>query len=198
MTDLFQPKLVQRLASQLISQKISLLSNFDQQVLLNPALAAGYRVAICDESVSLPFVMDSELVRRASVFANAPLQTRPRLIFDYLCERISYGTQRRRSDIDYAAGMEVWKNKQGICGEMTYLYVSMARFAGLRANYASVRRDYTGKSVQHACALVQQQNSQKSSRSILVDLAYRKFDIAHKSWKQINDEQVWELFKSWR
>jgi len=174
----------------------TLLANIDQPVLLNPALAAGYRIAICD----------AQLVRRASVFSRLPKEQRPRIIFDYLVERIGYGKDRRAADRDYVAGIEVWENKQGICGEMAYLYISMARFAGLSANYVSVKVDCHGRQVNHACALVNTsatsahfwQLKAPTSYPLLVDIAYKQFDVMHKEWQPISDEKVWELFRSWR
>ena len=168
--------------------------SYEPQITINDALNAGYRIAVCDNSVSIPFLLSSELVRRASVFKSAPLINRPLMIFDYLSNKISYGDTRRKEG--YACGIEVWENKQGVCGEMTYLYVSMARVAGINASYASVKVDYKANKCSHACALVK--NTHNAGSQILVDIAYNSFGIKHLVWRTISDEQAWKSYLSWR
>lgn len=181
----------QKQTEQLVTQ----LRDAPQQISLNDALANGYRFALCDESVTFPFQLTPELLHRAAIFAKLPVQQRPRSLFDYLHNSVAYGSSRRESNKKYSMSTEVWQHKQGVCGEMAYLYVSLARFAGLQSNYVQVFNDVSGKKVHHACAAVR---TSKESPVVCVDIAYHTFDIKHKSWQSICDEQAWELFRSWR
>lgn len=176
-------------------QKILQLRDATQPVSLSAALAQGYSFALCDSSVSFPFQLTPELLHRAHILSRTPTHQRARAIFDYLHEKLEYGTSRREKSKHYSSGSEVWENKQGVCGEMSYLYVSMARFAGLISGYVSVTVDLSGKNVNHACAYTQ---TSRNSPVICADIAYHKFDIKHLNWSQISDEKAWELFKLWR
>ena len=69
----------------------------------------------------------------------------------------------------------------------------MARYAGVKSNFVSVSKDHKGKSVNHACACVNVNNE-----SILVDPAYRQYDIRHKKIKIKADDEVLRMFHDWR
>jgi tetratricopeptide (TPR) repeat protein len=71
------------------------------------------------------------------------------------------------------------------CQDYTFLYVTLARSIGLKANYALVSKDYRGKLVMHACAAVF-----IDGRALLVDPAYHWFGVPHQEYEILNDIQV--------
>jgi len=176
-------------------QKIVLLQDASQTISVSQMLVQGYSFALCDSSVSFPFQLTPELLHRTSILAKVPINERGRAIFNYLSQKLEYGTSRRDFGKNYSLSAEVWANKQGVCGEMSYLYVSMARFAGLISGYARVSIDTYGEKVCHACAYFQ---TNKNSPVVCADIAYRQYDIKHLKWIAINDEKAWELFRQWR
>lgn len=70
------------------------------------------------------------------------------------------------------------------CQEYTFLYVTLARRAGLRANHAVVTELWDGSRVFHACAIVF-----VGERGILVDPALRWFGVLHKKFVVVDDLQ---------
>jgi len=104
--------------------------------------------------------------------------------------QIKYGSQKKAQG--YASAKQVWRNKEGVCGEMSYLYVSAARYCGLRSSYVSVTEDYSGESVHHACAAVW------VPKMTLVDIAYNTYDIIHNSFSLRSDREVLHLYELWK
>ncbi len=76
---------------------------------------------------------------------------------------------------------------------MAYLFIVMARYAGLDAKYVTVTKDNDEKRVNHACAAVFINN-----KRYLVDPAYKTFDIKHKEISIKSDRQELPRFKSKR
>lgn len=116
-----------------------------------------------------------------------------RNIFDWFLENINYGTQKREINNGYRTSNEVYRDKEGICGEMASLFVVMSRYIGVKSNYVSVRKDLYNTSVYHACACVQ-----INKKIILIDLAYEAFDVKHKDFIIKTDTEAIEHLKIWR
>lgn len=151
-----------------------------------------YLHALTDTTVDLPFQLNAELQLRASSLKESGLQDKSlaRAIYSYLYEKIEYGQDRHGKG--YANSSEVWEAKQGICGEMTFLYVAFARFCGLRANYVSVTKDAYNKKTHHACAGIH------LDQLLLSDIAYHEFEIAHRKFEVLTDNQVIDRYVQWR
>lgn len=81
---------------------------------------------------------------------------------------------------------------EGVCGEMSFVYVTMARCAGLQSYYMHVDRDFRNKKVNHACAYV------NVGRDLFVDIAYKMYDIEHRRYKILNDQQIMKQYNNWR
>ena len=158
-----------------------------------------YDVVIVERGLNNPFQLNSDLIRTArEVTAEAEDEIdKARLLFYWMWKNILYDFEKleameeEKSD-SYRDSIEVLEHQRGVCGEQTILYVAMARTIGLTANYVSVTVDDKGESVCHACAGVF-----VSGRTILVDPAYRTFDIQHQKYEVLNDEEAAYLFKFW-
>lgn len=153
-----------------------------------------YQIMITERCVENPFIIDSELVKVIKKHTRncTTDYDKARAIFDWFEENIEYGDRKRYSH-RYRNSGEVLRTKEGVCGEMAYLYVSMARVVGLQSNYISVKRDCYRKKVHHGCAIVHTERG-----SILVDPAYHTFDIDHHEYHPVSDEEAIGLFKEWR
>lgn len=152
-----------------------------------------YYVYINDASVLNPFGLDAQVL---AIIKNETKdcygsEVKARKLFDWFEDNIEYGEDKRITG--YSTGQEVFRNKEGVCGEMAFLYVTMARGLGLKANYVSVRKDYKGDKVHHACAGVDAERG-----LILVDLAYKTFDIKHRKYAVRTDKEIMEMFEDWR
>ena len=93
----------------------------------------------------------------------------------------------------YRNSQEVLDDEEGICGELAFLYVTMARSVGLESNVAQVDIDKFSDKVNHACAVVK-----ADGKRIFVDPAYDTFDIHHKKIEILSDKDVIERYKRWR
>ena len=113
-------------------------------------------------------------------------------LFYYLKSLIHYGDEKR-GIVGYRDSIEVWTTKEGVCGEMSYLYITLARIVGLKAGYVHVDIDHQGDEVNHACAWVK-----LNGRDVLADIAYRTFDIEHKGYLKVTDKEAKGRLESWR
>jgi transglutaminase-like putative cysteine protease len=152
-----------------------------------------YQVALNDTSIPNPFVISTELVRIIRSYTRdlSGEEPKARAIFDWIEENIDYGDSKKTHN--YRNTQEVLKHREGVCGEMAFLYVTMARSLNLRSSYVSVSRDCFGKEVHHACAAVD-----IGIKDILADPAYHQFNIRHKEFQVLSDLQVLERFAQWR
>lgn len=113
-------------------------------------------------------------------------------LFYFLKSVIRYGDEKR-GIVGYRDSIEVWTTEEGVCGEMSYLYITLARSIGLRAGYVHVDRDFQNQAVYHACAWVK-----LNGRDVLADIAYRTFDINHRKYFKVSDKEAMRRFESWR
>lgn len=70
------------------------------------------------------------------------------------------------------------------CDEYAYIYITLMRHIGIKSNFVVVFVDNAGKKVLHGCASIY-----IGGKCILVDLAYKAFNITHKSYIELNDIQ---------
>ena len=153
----------------------------------------NYNVLVNDESIQNPFIISSGLVRTIRKHARKyqGAEAKARAIFDWIERNIEYGTSKRTNG--YKNTKEVLRHKEGVCGEMAFVYITMARCCGLRSAYVSVDVDCRGEDVCHACAIVD-----VGYRDILVDPAYHAFDVKHRKYEVLTDSGVLERFNQWR
>ena len=93
----------------------------------------------------------------------------------------------------YRNSKEVFEQKEGVCGEMTYTYITIARSLGLKAGYVSVAVDAEQQGASWLRIYVS-----LNSREVLVDIAYHAFDISHREYSKLSDREAIRQFKSWR
>jgi len=129
-------------------------------------------------------VLDGIRVQSHSSYARA------KKVYDLVHDSISYGDIKRNRG--YAGAKEVWRNKEGVCGEMSYLYIAATRYLGLKSSYVSVSHDVAGKKVNHGCAAVW------TPKMTLVDIAYHSFGIRHRKYTLLSDKAVLTNFINWQ
>ena len=89
----------------------------------------------------------------------------------------------------YRNSVETFEQRKGVCGEQAFLFIVLARYAGLDARFV-IKRDYT-----NAISRVHDR-----LRSITIDHASRGgFDIRAPWWsyKELSDSEVEELYCQW-
>ncbi len=157
-------------------------------------ICGGYQLAVTEGCVSNPFIIDSELMKliKKHTRGSRSDHEKAKAIFDWIEQNIQYG-EGGRGMYRYKNSKEVLSTKEGICGEMAYLYITMARSCGLKSNYVSVKRDNRNKKVHHGCAAVDTERGR-----ILADPAYHTFDIKHRRFSVISDKEATQMYNSWR
>jgi|SRR3989344_1228427 len=88
---------------------------------------------------------------------------------------------------------QIYNDRRGICGEQSVLYVTMARLAGINANWVSMDQDEYGRKIRHACVSINLDNQR-----IYVDPTNNEYDIHPKKTKQWDDYEVSNLFSEIR
>ncbi|MBI4440381.1 transglutaminase domain-containing protein [Candidatus Woesearchaeota archaeon] len=149
-----------------------------------------YDLIVNDGSMQNPFTISPYLVTiiRKYTADSSNEEEKARMIFLWIEQNIHYGKQNH----GYKNSKETLATREGVCGEMAFLYITMARCCSLKAAYASVSADYTGKKVYHGCAAVY------VPRLVLADPAYHAWDINHKRYEILSDRAVLDNFSKWR
>lgn len=119
-------------------------------------------------------------------------EEKARKIFDWMVENIPYG-DTKRGMVGYRTSNEVLNTHEGVCGEHAILFCALGRIVGLRTQYVSVKVDYRGRDVYHACAGIW-----VGDRWLQADVAYKQFDIHHQEIEVLTDEYAVYRFKNWR
>ena len=129
---------------------------------------------IITENPKTAFALRTETVQklRKAYLPITNLEERAKALFEHLSERFTYDANAKG---DYTAE-SIYQRGYGVCRHAAYLYVTAAHFCDIPAEYIAVRKDNKGIPCQHACAAVY------TPRQILVDIAYRKFDIKHHTY----------------
>lgn len=151
------------------------------------------QMCLMDSSMILPFVLTQEMIQIAQNVPSGTYLQKARSLYDILVSRVVYGTKKYPRNVGYRNSREVLEQGEGICGEMTYLYVAMARYLGIRSHSVYVDIDYAGKKVHHACAGIVE-----TSIPLLVDIAYKQFNAKHKRYRVLSDLETTQLYQNWR
>ncbi|MBW3001908.1 transglutaminase-like domain-containing protein [Candidatus Woesearchaeota archaeon] len=152
----------------------------------------NYNLTLTERDDSNPFIIDKklvEIIREETEDCDTEME-KAEAIYDWMDDNVDYSESRI---VGYRNSSEVINDKKGICGEMAFLYITMARSVGLDAKYVSVDRDFRGKSVFHACAAVK-----VDGKYLLVDPAYQTFDIEHEKFLLLSDKEAIDRFRTWR
>jgi len=157
-------------------------------------IPGNYKLVVVEKDFEIPFDVSKSISEVVSEIRNNedPQIGVAKNIYEWIERNVAYGSQKRNG-VGYRSGQEVFKTREGVCGEMAYLYVTMARLAGLEARWVEVLVDYKGENVYHACAAVK-----LNGKYILVDPAYQSFDIKHKKYRILSDKEAIELFGKMR
>lgn len=100
-----------------------------------------------------------------------------RAIFDWITSNITYGKEKRKPGVQYRGALQVYKDREGVCGESAALQVTMERLAGNMAFLAEVGKD-------HACAA----HITPSGEVVLVDaVSPQGFAVGYPKFKILSD-----------
>jgi hypothetical protein len=152
-----------------------------------------YNVILNDENSYNPFILNSEILKvvKDQINPNYDDEKKAKSLFNWIEKNVKYDNSRKVTA--YQNSEETINRKLGICGEMAFLYITMARAAGLKSKFVNVDIDCSNRKVNHACAIVN-----VNGKFILVDPAYHKFDIQHKKYQIIDDHNAIEEYIYWR
>ena len=150
---------------------------------------------ITNDSVQ-PFQLSDAMMKECQRITEGKISDLPKAkaIFKWFEQNITYDHVRAsQNGTGYRNARRVFEDKEGICGEMAFLYIVMAWYVGIKsASFISVEIDNTGNKVAHACAAFKH-----NGKLILVDPAYHKFDIKHEKYEVWDNEKTIAAFKSW-
>ncbi len=112
-------------------------------------------------------------------------------LFDALTKRIDLGNEKGHRTV--IETFKDWNDPKAtfLCEEYTFLYVALAREAGLRANYVLVNKDCRGRFSPHACAGVF-----IGDEALLVDPAFLWFGAPHDEYQFKSDWQAVGIYMS--
>lgn len=108
-------------------------------------------------------------------------------LFQWMQQEITYGEDTIHQG--YRNSLDTFYDKTGICVEQAYLYVTLARLAGLEAYYVEVDETENGKD-NHACAAINLEGY-----FVYVDPAYHKFDVQHRKVRVLSDIETVKKFR---
>lgn len=177
-----------------VEEPVSIVENIRDTLALLKERVKGYVITITERDVEVPYQLTSEMFERAeaTTIDCKTDEEKAKVLFDWLESEIEYGSSKRGL-VGYRNSKEVFERKEGVCGEMAYTYITIARSLGLKAGYVSVAVDAYGSRVHHGCAYVS-----LNGCDVLVDIAYHTFDISHQEYSKLSDREAIRQFKSWR
>lgn len=152
-----------------------------------------YSLAITQKDFC-PFTFNSEMGELAEKITrglNNHLE-KSKALFNWMRWNIFYdGKQRERMSKKephlYRGALQTFQDEKGVCGEKSFLYITLCRLVGIRANYVIipkeelVRIEKASPEFDHACAIL----FFPGGKSILVDpdrnngfdIKYQEFDV---------------------
>lgn len=104
-------------------------------------------------------------------------------VFDWCIDHLVYQSVHDKQH--YKVARECFNARTGICGELSMVYIALLRNKGVSADYVHVGVDMSGREVKHACAVVN-----IGETEVLVDVAYRLYDVGHQEWERRSDEEL--------
>jgi hypothetical protein len=108
---------------------------------------------------------------------------RAKAIYEWMGEHLTYDRERQvavQSGRDNRRVLHpeyVLRERKGICGDLSGVYVALGRKLGLETKYARVSLNERGEETNHACAIVE-----LPDRIMQVDPANRVFDASHREY----------------
>jgi transglutaminase-like putative cysteine protease len=159
-----------------------------------------YRLIVCCDLTDCPFVIDKSLAQVINKFTRHTdsKHEKSKAVFDWMLRNITYDYERKDEKKTgfpyiYRNSVEVLRDKTGVCGEMAFLYITIARCLGVDSYYTEVSKDHKGDRVDHACATVLTEVGE-----FLVDPAYERFNVKHRRYKVLSDSVLFEEYRKIR
>ncbi len=89
-------------------------------------------MSVLDRRVKVPFKITEEMFEtvKAATENCTTDEEKAKALFDFLKSVIKYG-EEQRGIVGYRDAIEVWTTKEGVCGEMSYLFISLKDFQRL-------------------------------------------------------------------
>ncbi len=148
---------------------------------------------ISSGTTDYPFVIDKRMNTLVwNEFSRLSPEECATTIHAWMRTTIRYGVSRRQNE-NYRNSIEVFYDGEGVCGEQAILYITLARAAGIPANYTIVKRNCNGSRTLHACSAVDLEGE-----LFLVDTVYTHPFINHAKYYVLTDQQFFERFYTYR
>ena len=111
-------------------------------------------------------------------------------LYLWILDNIKY--DENHSTEFYRSARQVYNEKRAVCGEFVILQMAFLKYINIESHFVEVAMDNDGKEVVHACLGV------KRGKGIqLIDIAYRSFDIFHKKYRVIDENELDMKFNNW-
>ncbi|MCG2612695.1 DUF4407 domain-containing protein [Terrimonas sp. NA20] len=159
------------------------------------SILSTYKMVIGENIAEHPFRIDAGMAAKAArICAGAKTEREiVHCLYTYLQANYPYDKDHDKVK-KYRIAEEVERDKTGVCGEISALFIALSRYLGLRASYVYVQTDNTGQHVNHACVQVQYADGSTQ----LVDISYNTENIHHIHFEVLADEEVSRRFSAWR
>jgi len=146
-----------------------------------------------------PFTYDDKIeeqVRKLTAELNSE-EEKSRVIFDWITDNCQYGEEKRKIRTQIRGALDVYYDREGVCGELAVLQVTMERLAGNLSYKVNIDKGTEGKingfkfqlDEHHAVAARLDRNSGKL---ILIDLTAGKlgYDVQYDSYRIVSDDKA--------
>lgn len=173
---------------------LAMISPATSQIYGDPGENCAY---ILSEDKDNPFQINEAIMTAAKqiVAGQTTELGKARALFDWGVQNIPIGTsgwKRRKKSMRTA--VEIFEDREGVCAEMTILYIVMARSVGLQANYARIEEiDSSGKVSKHASPVLN-----IDGKYLYADIGFKQFDAKHQGYTIMTDQEAVPHFKKLR
>lgn len=123
---------------------------------------------------------------------------RAKAIFEWMNKNISYGQLKLFKHPYTRTDLEVLEDKEGICGELTILFCSLAMASGLETRWARLGKDRYGvENTGHVCPVYKGDDGKWYCVDLTPYYAPFGFKIDHKDFTTFSIEELENQFKLW-
>ncbi len=152
------------------------------------------RIEYTDSPSDHPICMDRKMAMFADEgFCHQDPLKRCQAIRNWIVENICHGEKKRHRE-RYRTSQETFYDREGVCGEMTLLFLAFARHMKVPCNYVKVLQDECWNRVNHACAYAIIHGG-----DYFIGVADVRFNVWHQEMYPLSDDELMhEFYTSYR
>ncbi len=167
--------------------------NGSQLVLREVSIARQNYLGMITNGIAMPFTPHEDFVKIVEMYRQKSSSIEDFLenLNRYVLDHVVYEMANPRTGKYMRTAAEVYTERKGICSEIAFLMISLARVAGLDARYG-VSRDSQYANFEHGIAVIKSGNHE-----VAIEPCGR-FSHLNLGYHTVSDRSIEKKFEKWR